>query len=61
MIAGKTLVDHTKLFTPNNHEMNRKIKCKYFTGKYDKGKHKPWLWMKKIDETRNFSLEKIKQ
>ena len=41
MIAGKTLVDHTKLFTPNNHEMNGKIKCKYFTGKYDKGKHKP--------------------
>ena len=41
VIAGKTLLDYTKLFTPNNHKKNEKIIYKYFRDKYDKRKHKP--------------------
>ena len=34
--AGKTLLDYTNLFSPNDHEKNDKIIHKYFKDKYDK-------------------------
>ena len=36
MIAGKTLLDHTSLFTPNNNQKNDKIIFRYFKEKYVK-------------------------
>ena len=36
MLAGKTLLDCTNLFSPNNCKKNEKIIYKYFKGKYDK-------------------------
>ena len=34
MIAGKTLLDYTKIFSPNDYQNNDKMKYKYFKGKY---------------------------
>ena len=34
MIAGKTLLDYTKLFSPNDYQNNDKMTYKYFKGKY---------------------------
>ena len=36
MVAGKTLLDHTNLFSPNYYKNNDKIIYKYFKGKYDR-------------------------
>ena len=36
MIAGKTLLVNTNLFSPNDHKRNDKIMYKYFRDKYDK-------------------------
>ena len=41
MIAGKTLLDYTNLFSPNDYKKNDKIMYKCFKDKYDKRKHKP--------------------
>ena len=30
MLRGKNLLEHTNLFSPNNHEKNGKILLKYF-------------------------------
>ena len=38
MIAGKTLVDCTNLFSPNDYQMNDKMIYKYFKDKYGKRK-----------------------
>ena len=43
MFAGKTLLDYTNLFSPNDYQINDKIMYKYFKGKYDKRKCKPRL------------------
>ena len=43
MIAGKTLLDHTNLFSRNEYKNNDKIIYKYFTDKFDKRKRKLWL------------------
>ena len=37
MIAGKTLLDYTNLFSPNDYKKNDKIIYNYFKDKY--GKH----------------------
>ena len=34
MLAVKTLLDYTNLFSPNNYEKNDKIIYKYFKDKY---------------------------
>ena len=60
MIAGKTLLDYTNLFSPNNYKENDKIIYKYFKERCGKRKRKPWLRLKKIDETRNYLLDEIK-
>ena len=36
MLAGKTLLDHTNLFSLNDHKKNDKIIYKYFKDKYVK-------------------------
>ena len=36
MLAGKTLLDYTNLFSPNDCKKNGKIVYKYFKSKYDK-------------------------
>ena len=38
MIAGKTLLDYTNLFSPNDDKENDNIICKYFKDKYGKRK-----------------------
>ena len=43
MIAGKTLLDYTNLFSPNDYQKNDKIIFKYFKDRYGKQKHKPRL------------------
>ena len=40
IIAEKTLLDHTNLFSPNGYQKNDKIIQKYFENKYDKRKRK---------------------
>ena len=34
MLAGKTLLDYTNLFSPNDYKTNDKIIYKYFKDKY---------------------------
>ena len=34
ILAGKTLLDYTNLFSPNDYKKNDKIICKYFKGRY---------------------------
>ena len=41
MSAGKTLLDHTNLFFPNDNQKNGKIIYKYFDNKCVKRKHNP--------------------
>ena len=36
ILAGKTLLDYTNLFSPNDNKKNDKITYKYFKDKYDK-------------------------
>ena len=43
MLAGKALLDYTKLFSSNGYEKNAKITYKCVKDKYDKRKCKPWL------------------
>ena len=45
MLLGKTLLDYTNLFSPNEYKNNDKIIYKYFKDKYVK-----------VDETRNYLL-----
>ena len=47
MIAGKTLLDYTSLFSPNDYKDNGKIIYKYFKDKYGKRKCKPWIHIEK--------------
>ena len=37
MIAGKTLLDSTILFFPNNYKKNEKLIYKYFKDQYGRG------------------------
>ena len=43
--AGKTLLDFTNLFSPNDYKKIDKIICKYFQEKYVKSKKR---WNKKL-------------
>ena len=36
MLAGKTFLDYTNLFSPNDYKKNEKIIYKYFKDKYDR-------------------------
>ena len=55
MLPGKTLLDYTDLFSPNDYKKNDKVIHKYFKDKCVNSR----LQIKKIDETRNFLLEGI--
>ena len=59
MLAGKTLLDYSNLFSLNDYKKNDKIIYKYFKDKYGR-RSKSWVYTKKIDETRNYILHKIK-
>ena len=43
MLAGKNLIDYTKLFFPNEYKRNEKIMYMYFKDKYTKRRSKPSL------------------
>ena len=60
MIAGKTLLDYTNLFSPDDYQKNDRIIYKYLKVRYVKRKRKPWIFTIKIDKTRNYVLEEIK-
>ena len=59
MLAGKTLLDYTNLFSANDYEKNGKIIYKYLKDKYDRWSSVE-LRLRKIDETRNYLLDDIK-
>ena len=40
MLAGKTLLDYTNLFSPNDYKKNDKIIYKYFKAKYGRRRRK---------------------
>ena len=61
IIAGKTLLDYTNLFSLNDYQKNDKVTYKYFKDKCDKRKCGRRLQIKKIDETRNYFSEEIQQ
>ena len=46
MLAGKTLLDYTNLFSPNDYKKNDKIICKYFKDKYSR-RSKSQVYIKK--------------
>ena len=50
MLAGKTLLDYTNLFSPNDYKRNDKIIYKYFKDKYGRKKSLEFRLIK-IDET----------
>ena len=56
MLAGKRLLDYTNLFSSNDYKNNDKITYKNFKDKYDKSR----VYIKKIDETRNYLLRRNK-
>ena len=55
MLAGKTLLDYTNLFSLNDHKKNDELIYKYFKDKYVKS----GVQIKKIEETRNYLLGEI--
>ena len=57
MLAGKTLLDYTNLFSVNDFKKNDKIIYKYFKEKYQTKNSR----LKKIDETKNYFFEEIKR
>ena len=46
MVTGKTLLDYTNLFPPNNYKKNDKMIYKYFQDKYGR-RSKSWVSIKK--------------
>ena len=61
IIAGKTLLDYTNLFSLNDYQKSDKVTYKYLKDKCDKRKYGRRLQIKKIDETRNYFSEEIQQ
>ena len=57
MLAGKTLLDYTNLFSPNDYKKNDKIIHKYFKEKYCRRLE---FRIREIDETINYPLDKLK-
>ena len=57
MLAGKTLLDYTNLFSPNDYKKNDKIIHKYFKEKYGRRLE---FRIREIDETINYLLDKLK-
>ena len=59
MLAGKTLLDYTNLFSANDYKKNDKIIYKYFKDNMVEEESLEFR-LKKIDETRNYLLDEIK-
>ena len=60
MITGKTLLDYSNIFSPNDYQKNDKIIYNYFQDQYGKRKRKPWLLTKKMNGTRKYLLHQIR-
>ena len=61
IITGKTLLDFTNLFSPNDYSKNDKIIFKYFKDKYGNRKGLAFkVKKKKIDKIWNFLLDVIR-
>ena len=60
ILAGKTLLDYTDLFSPNDYKKNDKIIYKYLIYKYGR-RSKSLLKLRKIDATSSYLLNEIKQ
>ena len=59
MVAGKTLLDYTNLFSSNDYKKNDKII--YIIIKIDRVEEASLEFrLRKIDETRNYILDQIK-
>ena len=58
MLAGKTLLDYTNLFSPNYYKKNDKIIYKYFKDMVEEASLE--FRLRKNDETRNYLLDEIK-
>ena len=56
MLAGKTLLDFTNLFSPNAYRKNNKIIYKDFKDKYGR-RSKSGVQIKKKHETRNYRYD----
>ena len=56
MLAEKTLLHYTNLFSPNGYEKNSKIIYKYFKEKYVKSQ----VYTEKKDETMIYLLDELK-
>ena len=62
MLAGKTLLEYTNLFSPDDYKSNKKIIYKYFKLKINMIEEASLEFrLRKIDETRNYILDEIKQ
>ena len=59
MLARKTLLDYTNLFSPNEYKKNDKIIYKYLKINMTEEASLEFR-LRKIDETRNYILEEIK-
>ena len=59
MLAGKSLLDYTNLFSPNDYKKNDKIIYQYFKDKYGR-RSKSEFRLRKTDETRNYFLDQMK-
>ena len=59
VLAGKSLLDYTNLFSPNDYKKNHKIIYQYFKDKYGR-RSKSEFKSRKIDETRNYFLDQMK-
>ena len=59
MLSGKTLLDYTNLFSPNDYKKNDKIIYKFLKINMTE-KASLEFRLRKIDETRNNILEEIK-
>ena len=55
ILAGKSLLDYTNLFSANDYRNDDKIIYKYFRDKYVKSR----VSIKKMDESRNYPLDEI--
>ena len=60
MIAGKTLLDYTNLFSSNYYKKNGMLIYKYFKDKYDKNDVSIEFTQKYVDETKKYLVEEIK-
>ena len=60
MISGKSLLNYTNSFSPNKYKKNGNIIYRYFHDKYEKENIIICFRLKKIDETKIYFLDQMK-